>query len=345
MRRRQLLPCLAAALAGCGKEDRQPRRLRVGLIPRFTLAPLYLADELGFFREAGLQVELLPFQDAPAMLTLLVGGGIQAAFVIPTAGFLNAVLRGARLRIVASRDIAVPSCTTGGAVFGHVKSFPNGLRDLRALKGKRVAVHGLMSLPAFFLDQLLASAGMTTTDIRLVFMSYPEAAAAVTAGKIDAVAAAHMDKDLDYASAQVVRSVTLAEILPNYQFSFILFGPALVEADPEIGGSFLWAYLRGVHAYRAGRTPRALEELARATRAQPAAARAACRDGISADGRVDPASVQRFVDWAVRKGYIPKAVQASQLIDTRFLDQAHRRLGRPASANRTVPWRIPRARS
>ncbi len=329
MHRRRLLSCLAAAaLVGCGKTARQPRKLRVGLLPRYSLAPLYLADELGFFREAHLEVEMHPFSESLQLFPALAGGQLEATFGMVSPGFINAVLKGARPRIVAGRDIAVPGCTTGGAIFGHRKSFPGGLQDLRALKGKRVAVPGLVGISGFHLDQLLASAGMTRADIRPVVMRYPEAAAAVTAGKIDALAGTLMDMDLDRASGNVVRSITLAEVLPNYQYSFILFGPSLLGRDPETGVSFLWAYLRGVLAYRAGKNPRAMDELARAARTEPVAARAACREGISVDGRIDLPSVQRFVDWAFKNGYVPQAVEAARLIDSRFVEEAGRRLSR-----------------
>ncbi len=335
MHRRQLLPCLAAAaVAGCRRKPPQPRKLRAGLIPRFTLSPLYLADELGFFRQAGLEVEMRPFPEAAHMLPPLAAGLIDAGFIMPMPGFINAVLKGSRMSIVAARDLAAPGCGSGGAIFGNRKAFPNGLRDLRLLKGKRVAIPGQTGLPAFYLDQLLASVGLTRADVQPVIMRQPEAAAAVASGQIDALAAAHMDKDLDYVSGNVIRSVTLSEIMPNYQYSFIVFGPTLLEGGLEAGVSFLWAYLRGVQAYRAGHSPRALEELARATRSDPAAARAACRDGISADGSVDPVSVQRFVDWAVTNGYVPRAVEASLLIDTRFVEEANRRLSRQTGARK-----------
>ena len=335
MDRRQLLPCLVgAALTGCGKKGRQPHRLRVGLIPRWRLAPVYLAHELGFFQEAGLKVDFHRFAGHLEMLLLLAGGALEVGFNWATGGFINAVLKGARLRIVASRDIAVPGCDTGGVIFGYRKSFPQGLHDLRLLKGKRVAVHDHTDLGAFFLDQILASAGMSSDDVKLLSMGSPEAATALMGGKIDAVPTASLDKDLDFVSANVVRSITLSELLPNYQYTFVLFGPALLDGAPEIGVSFLEAYLRGVRAYRAGQTPRALEELALAGHNDPAAARAVCRESISRDGTVDRASVQRFVDWAAKKGFIPRAVDASQLIDTRFVEEALRRLNRRSGSTR-----------
>jgi len=333
MRRRQLLPCLAAAvLAGCRNRTRSPRRLRVGLVPRFTLAPLYLADELGFFREAGLEVEFHPSPQSAHTLPLLASGQVQVGMVSPTPGFINAALKGARIKVVAARDIAAPGCQGGGAIFGNRQAFPQGLRDLRLLKGKRVAIATQAGVGAFLLDQALEFGGLTTRDVTLVTLRVPEATAAVSAGRIDAVAAVDLEKDLDYVSRNIIRSVTFSELLPNYQYSFVMFGAALLEGDPEIGTAFLSAYLRGVQEYRAGKTPRALEELARAAHHDPAATRAGCREGTSRDGRLDRASIQRFVDWAAKKGFIPRAVDASQLIDARFVEEANRRLER-----RTIP--------
>jgi NitT/TauT family transport system substrate-binding protein len=335
MQRRRLLPLLsAAALAGCARRVGRPPKLRVAHVPRFTMAPLYLADELGFFREAGLDVELLQVTDHVEMLPPLAAGRLDASFNVLIPAFINAVLNRARLKIVASRDVAVTGCSTGGALFGSRRAFPKGLRDLRALKGKRVAIATQTGVTAFFLDQILASAGMRPDDVNVVVMRVPEAAAALTAGRIDALSAANVDVFLDQVSAKVVRSVTLAEILPNYQYSFVIFGATLLDGDPEVGIRFLEAYLRGVREFRSGRTPRALETLAQAARADPAAFRAACRDVISADGRVDPSSVQRFVDWAVKRGFTPKEVDASQLIETRFVEEAVRRLARRTGSQR-----------
>ncbi len=332
--RRQFLPCLgAAAAAGCGRRIAQRRTIRVTLTPRFTLAPMYLADEMGYFRQAGLEVEFHHAPDSVQMLPPLAAGRVDAGCQVPSPGFINAVLKGARLRIVASRDIAAPACGGGGNFFARRQAFPKGLADLRALKGKRVAVTSPTSFTAFLLDTLLASAGLTSADVTLSMMRLPDAMAALRAGAIDAVPAVTLDKDLDFASADVIRSFTLSRLLPNYQYSFITFGPSLLDSDPETGAGFLWAYLRGAADYLAGKTPRALEELARAAHSSPEAARRACRENISRDGKVDRDSVQRFADWAAGKGFIPRAVDASELIDTRFIERAHRRrpgLAQPA---------------
>lgn len=335
LRRDWLAGLAAAALTGCARKTRWPARLRVALTPRFTVAPLYLAEELGFFGEAGLAVEFLPCPGSIQVLPLVAGRRVEVGTMSATPAFINAALKGARIKIVAARDIAAPACQSGGAIFGNRKSFPQGLHDLRSLKGKRVAVGSLAGVSAMLLDQMLEVGGLAARDVTVVVLRVPEATAAVFAGKIDAMAAVDIDKDPDYVSPNIVRGVTLSQLLPNYQYSFMLFGETLLEGDPETGTGFLWAYLRGVREFRAGKTPRAFDELARAAHHDPAAARAACREGTSRDGRPDRASIQRFVDWAAKRGFIPRAVDASELIDTRFVEEANRRLERSLTT-----WRV-----
>jgi hypothetical protein len=86
--------------------------------------------------------------------------------------------------------------------------------------------------------------------------------------------------------------------------------------------------LRGVREFLNGQLPRAFDELARATRADPKSARAACRDRLTRDGVVDQASVQRFLDWGRKMGYVQSGGDAGGFIDRRFAEGARRRLER-----------------
>lgn len=69
---------------------------------------------------------------------------------------------------------------------------------------------------------------------------------------------------------------------------------------------------------------------------------AECRDTFPRDGAIDTASMQRTIDWHVRKGYATAPVNAAQLIDASFLEEARKLLA-------TGGWRrapsTPRERS
>jgi NitT/TauT family transport system substrate-binding protein len=52
-----LVLLLAGLAAGCAPKTTDVIRLPVGFIPNVQFAPLYVAIEKGFYRDAGLQVE------------------------------------------------------------------------------------------------------------------------------------------------------------------------------------------------------------------------------------------------------------------------------------------------
>jgi NitT/TauT family transport system substrate-binding protein len=280
------------------------------------MAPVYLADELGFFRQAGLQVEIQPLSETTQMIPLLASGRLDVAFASAIPAAINAISKGALTRIVAAREIAVPGCVH--ELYGNRRSFPRGLQDLRVLQGKRVSVTAPTSLSAFLLDVLLDSVSLQTRDVQLLTMRLSESVPALVAGQIDAV----VDLAMEFASAYILPGPSVAGIIPGFQYTYIHFGRSLLEGGTETGAAFLRAYLRGVREFRAGRTPRAFEQLASSGGMDPALVRASCRARVPQDARVDVSSVQRMIDWSVKKGFVPVRVDASQVIDTRFVEQA-----------------------
>jgi len=324
----------AALLAGCRSRPSPFGKVRVFVSPRFTVAPIYLADELGLFRSQGLELDILEGPESAQSLPLLVSGKLDVSLAPVTPALFNAIAKGARVRVVACREALVPGCVVGGAVYGRRSVFPQGLEDLRKLRGKHVAVTGPASLTAFWLDTLLESAGMSVNDVRVLYLRLAESAAALAGGKIDAAVFGPLDKNSDYAAADIVKSRSAAEMLPGFQYTFVLYGKSLLDEDPSSGTAFLDAFLGGVEAFLSGRTPRAFDRLAQALRADPAAARGACRDQFSTSGAVDPSSIQRLLDWATRRGFLSVPLKASEVIEPRFFQEVARRRAAGASGAR-----------
>ncbi len=312
--RRDVLRAVPAlAFASCRRSAM--RVIRIATLPRFTLAPLYVADELGFFSDAGLRLDVQPLTETTQMVPLLAAGQIDVTFAGATPALFNAVAQGGRARIVAARDMAVAGCTQ--EVHGHRASFPDGFTSADQLRGKRVAVTAPTGVTAFLLDALLESRGLQTNDVRLTPMRLSESAPALVAGRIDAV----VDLDMGFSSPEVIPGPAIATIIPNYQYSFMQFGRALLD-DPGAGIAFTRAYLRGVHEFRAGKTPRAMDDLARGSGMDPDAVRAACRDRLPEDGAIDDGTIERMLRWSMKKGFTRARVEADQVIDRRFLHQA-----------------------
>lgn len=327
MLRRSLLRCsLAPATAFVGAARAlasEKAAVRVSLNPLVTMSAFYMGYEAGYFRDAGLDLELS--RDLPGVqaVPLLAGGKLDVGFIAMTPGLANAITRGARLRVVAGRETAAPACNSH-RIYVRRASFPDGIHDMRQLRHRSIAITSATPFGLFCLDKLLAPAGMTRADIEVRPMGINDRIAAIVSGGVDAMLAITSDPDYTLRSLKLVPGPGLADILPDFQYSHIEFGTRLLDGDVHIGASFLRAYLRGAADFLAGRTPAFMDQFAKTNDLDPAQVRSACRDSFEHDGRIHLDDMQIYLDWMKNNGYISGPIGARNLVDTRFLDAVRR---------------------
>ncbi len=312
----------AGALGGC-----KPNTgiIRAATVPGIYSAPAHLALERGYFSQAGLSVSLDQIESDAQATVLLAGGQVDVALAALTPVFVNAVLRGRRLRVVAARQIAARACGAVGTLYGNRAAFPRGLEDLRQLKGRRIAVTSATSFTAFCLDAFLATVGLKTADVIVVPLRPRESIAALVAGKLDAAVVSQLEYDLTARSPNLIQGIGIASIYPDFQVSFAMFSSRLLDREPRAGIGFLAAYLRGASGFAAGDTPRFLYDYARESRLDPEKLRAGCHDWFAAGGLIDRSSIERWADWMYARGFVNGRPVLAELIDSRFLDEIRSR--------------------
>jgi ABC-type nitrate/sulfonate/bicarbonate transport system substrate-binding protein len=162
-------------------------QLKIGYFAGITAAPIFVAQEQGFFTRNGLDVETIPFTSGPAALTSLLSGstplgdGASALITFPQ------IAKGHKIRAVASfwKDnyfslIAAPNLPTPNAG----QPYPAPIKDL---KGKRIGVIGLGTHTAVIVRRMLADAGLTPDDYTLIAVGgVATAIPSLSSGNIDA---------------------------------------------------------------------------------------------------------------------------------------------------------------
>ena len=315
-----------SASACFGRKTAGLQKLRLTAGRGLTMSSLYLAHELGYFRDAGFDLEIIQITNPIDAMTLLAGGKIDVAFAGLVSSFLSASSRKLPVKIVAGREIASPICGNMGAIYGLRRNFPDGLENPIVLKGKRVSAGPTIGFTHFALDTQLESVGLMGTDVESINLPTSQATAALIGGRIDAaVLNLEFDRNLLTRASEIVRGPGLARYHPNFQCSHIMFGESLLSADAGVGARFLSAYLRGVKEFAEGGTPRFMEEFARSGGLDLKMVAGACRHSFTLDGSVDLHSLQLFVDWAARRNYIPKPIGVAELVDLRFFRSLHER--------------------
>jgi NitT/TauT family transport system substrate-binding protein len=96
------LVSLSVIVYGEEQQTSKPITLKVFLAPFLSFGPYFIAEEEGFFVEQGIRVEFLKVSEAMA-LQAIAQGEIDVWAGIYTAGYLNAIRRGADIRVVADK--------------------------------------------------------------------------------------------------------------------------------------------------------------------------------------------------------------------------------------------------
>lgn len=324
LRRALLFSSFAPALATLACSHRHVRSerttVRVAASPYLVSCPFYVSYEAGYFKDAGIDIELMRELPSLQSIPLLAAGKQDVGFVGLSAGLLNAIARGARVRIVAAREIASKACALTGMIYVRSSEFPQGVRDMRQLRHRSISVTSTTAAWMFGLDKLLERAGMSRSDVEIRVLSATERVAALRGGSVDAILVTSMDMTPMLQTWQIAPGPGMADILPGFQCAFLVFGARLLEGDVRSGALFLRAYLHGLRDFLAGRTPEFMDEYAKSNGIDSRLIRAGCRDAYQHDGRIHLNDIQVFIDWAVSHGGIAQPMSAQSVVDTRFLD-------------------------
>ncbi len=159
-------------------ESLAPTKLVVGLgyIPSVQFAQFYLAQQRGYYADAGLDVE---FQNKiDENLIPLVGQGAIDIGIGDGTSVIPAASNGIPIEYVATIYGKFPNI-----VFAKASS---GIKTAADLKGKKIGIPGRYGSGWIMLQALLASAGLTPDDVDIV--EYPDFTQeiAVEQGAVDA---------------------------------------------------------------------------------------------------------------------------------------------------------------
>jgi NitT/TauT family transport system substrate-binding protein len=149
--------------------------LKLGHSTWVGYGPFYIARDKGFFKEEGVDVELVIMEDTPIKMGALMAG--QLDLVASTVDEFPIYMKpGIGLYYV----LAVDNSKGGDGIVAN-----KDITDIAGLKGKKVAFEE-GSVSQFFLNALLKDAGMTQADIEPVNMAATDAGVAFAAKQVDA---------------------------------------------------------------------------------------------------------------------------------------------------------------
>lgn len=198
-------------------------------------APLYLAQEKGFFAEEGLNVEFY-YAAAADIVKNVAAGNVEF-------GFPNADA------VVAAKAQGIPvkvAHTTyqeglGAIIFGT----ESGIKTPADLKGKKVAVTSLGSANYFQLQAAMESEGLSIDDVKVELVGTGAILTALTEGQVDAIVFSKL-RTIELNNAGYAASeITCDQFLPSFG-NVLVTGDKLIAEDPATVDGFCRALTRGI---------------------------------------------------------------------------------------------------
>lgn len=157
-------------------QEQKLTKIRVAYHPNMGGASAIITGiKQGYFKEYGLDIELVKFTSGPSEIAAMIAGDIQIGYI----GFgAHTLAVEGKVDIIATDGIAVPE--------GIRVRKDSGIKTVNDLKGKSIATQ-LGTSGEATITQVIAGSGLEKKDIKILNMEIAVAVAAFMANKIDAI--------------------------------------------------------------------------------------------------------------------------------------------------------------
>lgn len=305
-----------------------PAEVTIGYVAIAIYAPIFVAQEKGYFAEQGLDVSLQSFAGGPEPVALTANGQLDAATAGAGPAFWNAVAQGLPLTVVApghaeGNPVATPlmisreSCESGA------------IRSVADLRDKRVAVNA-RGATEYWLGQALATGGLTLADIELQTLDFQTAVAALESGAIDA---SMVGEPLATKAEQDGIAVRLATDFPvqDVQPTVIVANSDFVRDNPDAVTGLVTAYLKACRDLSgAGYVdPVNLAIIEEYTGVPASLVGAAVQPVYAVNGEIDVEGLNKLQTFFREQDQLEydDDLDPASFVDTRFVDAALAELG------------------
>lgn len=196
-----LAAAAVVALAACSSnapssdgaaKNGEPVKIRIQSQASIAAEPMYMGIEKGFFKDEGLDVEVVELPDLPAATAALQAGKLELAFV-PTISALQMARQNVPITMITAADGINPKAADASleeqrnyTSVGVYASKGSGIADMKDLAGKKIAVPELKGQPDGTITSVLHEQGVDTSGIEWIKLGFQPALDALKSDQIDA---------------------------------------------------------------------------------------------------------------------------------------------------------------
>ena len=189
--------------------------------PNVVHLPPYVAQELGFFKDENLTVEIVRFEGGVGALRAMAAGGVDIAGT-SSEPLVTAIAQGVEVRAIGTYSPVISQVFAVGA----------GIKTAADMKGKKIGIQE----PGGFADALsrayLKKNSIDPKDVTFVTTTTAARVQQLISGGVDS-GILHVDQVLTVQknAPQITVLANMWEVLPDYQYAVYAAPAALVNSD------------------------------------------------------------------------------------------------------------------
>jgi putative hydroxymethylpyrimidine transport system substrate-binding protein len=320
------LLALALGLAACGEKSEdvtgktQPLSLTLDFYPNPDHAGIYMAQKLGYFEEAGLDVSVHTPSDPAAPIKLLAAGQTDLAISYEP-------------EVLLAKEQGLDVLAVGALVNRPLTSMiwlkKSGIKGVGGLRGKTIATAGIPYQDAY-LKTILGRANLSPSDVNVVNVGFG-LLPAILGGKAQAMLGGFSNVegvDLRLRGSDPVVTPVDKLGVPSYDELVLVAQRKRLEEDPRQIRLFLAALARGTAA--AAKNPEATTKALleanpdldpKLTKAEVAATLPLLNPPLNGHpyGYMDPAAWTKFTGWMRDNGLISSLPPTGSVLSNDYL--------------------------
>jgi NitT/TauT family transport system substrate-binding protein len=319
-----LTAVLALALPGIAAAD----TVKIGISKLFSQAAVPLAIERGYFKEQGLDVEMVFFDAAQPIAVAVASGDVDFGVAGMSAGFFSLASQG-QLRLIGSSTREKKGFYSLIFLTSN-KAAAAGLKTAKDLPGHDIAITQVGTSLHYSIGQVAERNGfaMSTVSVKPL-QSNSNVVSALTGGTVDAAVmpGSSVLPMLSHGDIQLLGWI--GDLAPGSSGSSLFTATKIANGRGEVVTRFMAGYRKGMRDFHDAFAT-ADDERRNGPSAAGVLKAVSAFTGVSAeeldkavpygdpDARMDAADVARQINWYKSQNLLKGDIKADSLIDNRY---------------------------
>jgi NitT/TauT family transport system substrate-binding protein len=284
----------------------EPLAASVGVLSNDnSLEPVY-ADSAGFFRRAGLSVQVQPFVNGGAIVAAVGSGALNIGFS-NLVSIIGAIQHG--LPIIFLAPAAVHSSRSPTTVLAQALS--SNYHSGAELRGKIVGLDTLHSLTQIGVSEWVQKTGGEISSIHFIELPFSEVGAALERGRVDAAVTSEPFRTAQRSQLKVLADVYSA-IAETFLIGAFVTSRTWLEGNAEAAHAFVTS-IRETARWANQHQAQTAEILVKRSKIEPRIANTMVRS-VYAEQLI-PQLLQPVIDAAANFGFL-QSVAATDLLNS-----------------------------